>query len=159
MCPYSKNPRPRLDTSLIRRCAYAMRWRGHGACEFERQLSAKIEISIDQFWSEGLHLQQAGAGLEKIMIQSLRQAAPAEAPLLAWPVVCGSVVAERTRALSFDRGVLRVEVASPRWNSELRTLAPRYLAAINRYTTEKVSRIEFVVARPKETPEETKISR
>ena len=43
-------------------------------------------------------MEQAGAGLEKIVAQSLRQAPPAEAPLLAWPVVCGSAVAERTQS-------------------------------------------------------------
>ena len=57
---------------------------------------------------------QAGADLEKIVAQSLRQAPPARAPLMAWPVVCGSVVAERTRALSFLDGVLRVAVADAR---------------------------------------------
>jgi predicted nucleic acid-binding Zn ribbon protein len=91
-------------------------------------------------------LEQAGSGLEKIVAQSLRLAPRAEAPLLAWPVVCGSAVAERTRALSFEDGVLRVEVAGPRWRAELQGLAPRYLAVINRYTTEAVRRIEFVVA-------------
>jgi hypothetical protein len=95
-------------------------------------------------------MEQAGAGLEKIVTESLRQAPSSEAPLLAWPVVCGSGVAERTRALSFDNGVLRVEVASSRWNAELQSLAPRYVAAINRYTSEAVSRIEFVVAHPEE---------
>lgn len=92
-------------------------------------------------------MQQAGSGLEKIVAQSLRLAPRAEAPLMAWPVVCGSAVAERTRALSFEDGVLRVEVTGLRWKSELQGLAPRYLAIINRYTTEAVRRIEFVVAR------------
>jgi predicted nucleic acid-binding Zn ribbon protein len=92
-------------------------------------------------------LQQAGSGLEKIVAQSLRLAPRAEAPLMAWPVVCGSAVAERTRALSFEDGVLRVEVTGLRWKAELQGLAPRYLAIINRYTTEAVRRIEFVVAR------------
>jgi len=55
-------------------------------------------------------LQQAGSHLEKIVAQSLRQAPPGEAPLMAWPVVCGSAVAERTRALTFLDGVLRVAV-------------------------------------------------
>jgi predicted nucleic acid-binding Zn ribbon protein len=92
-------------------------------------------------------LEQAGSGLEKIVAQSLRRAPPTEAPLLAWPVVCGSAVAERTRALSFEDGVLRVEVAGARWKSELQALAPRYLALINRYTTTAVRRIEFMLAR------------
>jgi predicted nucleic acid-binding Zn ribbon protein len=92
-------------------------------------------------------MEHAGAGLEKIVAQSLRQAPPAEAPLMAWPVVCGSAVAERSRALTFEDGVLRVEVADARWKSELQSLAPRYLATINRYTSEAVRRIDFVVAR------------
>jgi hypothetical protein len=66
---------------------------------------------------------------------------------MAWPIVCGSAVAERTRALSFEDGVLRVEATGPRWKAELQSLAPRYLAVINRYTTETVRRIEFVLAR------------
>jgi hypothetical protein len=41
---------------------------------------------------------------------------------------------------------LRVEVRGPRWKGELQTLAPRYLAVINRYTSEAVRRIEFVLA-------------
>ncbi|HEY3973888.1 MAG TPA: DUF721 domain-containing protein [Candidatus Sulfotelmatobacter sp.] len=93
-------------------------------------------------------MEQAGAGLERIIAQSLRQSPPADAPLLAWPVVCGSAVAERTRALTFEEGVLRVEVTGPRWKAELQALAPRYLAQINRYTTEAVRRIEFVVVHP-----------
>ena|SRR5580700_12021110 len=91
-------------------------------------------------------LEQAGSGLDKIVARSLRLAPPAEAPLLAWLVVCGSAVAERTRALGFEDGVLRVEVAGARWKAELQALAPRYLAVINRYTSEPVRRIEFVVA-------------
>ncbi len=66
---------------------------------------------------------------------------------MAWPVVCGSAVAERTRALSFEDGVLRVEVAGLGWKAELQALAPRYLAMLNRYTAEAVRRIDFVVSR------------
>lgn len=89
----------------------------------------------------------AGSELEKIVARSLRQVPPAHAPLLAWPVVCGSAVAERTRALSFLDGILQVAVADSGWKSELQVLAPRYLACINRYTTEAVRKIEFVVMR------------
>lgn len=89
------------------------------------------------------NLEQAAAGLEKMVADSLREAA--DAPLLAWPLACGSAVAERTRALNFADGVLQVEVADLGWKSELQALAPRYLAVINRYTREPVRRIEFVV--------------
>jgi len=103
--------------------------------------------------NEELHLEQAGSGLEKIVAQSLRLAPRAEALLMAWPVVRGSAVAERKRALSFEDGVLRVVVAGLGWKAELQALAPRYLAVINRYTTEAVRRIEFVVA-PQESADE-----
>lgn len=93
-------------------------------------------------------MELAGAALEKIVVQSLRQAPPTQAPLLAWPIVCGSAVAERTLALSFGEGVLRVGVADMGWKSELQALAPRYVAAINRYTIEAVRRIEFVISGP-----------
>ena len=90
-------------------------------------------------------MQHVGAGLEKIVAQSIRQAPKAEGPVLAWPVVCGSAVAQRTRALGFEAGVLRVEVSDAGWRAELQSLAPRYLATINRYTAEQVRRIEFVI--------------
>jgi Dna[CI] antecedent, DciA len=94
---------------------------------------------------EELHLEQAGAGLEKIVVGSLRRVPPGEAPLLAWPLVCGSVVAERTRALEFAEAVLRVEVPDAGWKREMQGLAPRYLAMLNRYAGQKVERIEFVI--------------
>jgi hypothetical protein len=90
-------------------------------------------------------LEQAGAGLEKIVVGSLRRVPPGEAPSLAWPLVCGSVVAERTRALEFADAVLRVEVPDAGWKREMQALAPRYLAALNRYAGQKVERIEFVI--------------
>lgn len=93
-------------------------------------------------------MESAGSELEKIVAKSLRQVPPAQAPLMAWPVVCGSAVAERTRALSYLDGVLRVAVPDTGWKSELQVLAPRYLTAINKYTLEMVRRIEFVVANP-----------
>lgn len=97
-------------------------------------------------------LEPAGSDLERIVAQSLRQAPPMEAPLMAWPVVCGSAVAERTRALVFVDGVLRVGVPDAGWKAELQGLAPRYLSAINKYTVQVVRRIEFVVVRAENTP-------
>lgn len=93
-------------------------------------------------------MEHAGAGLEKLVADSLRRSAqPGEAALLAWPLACGSVVAERTRALEVAGAVLRVEVPDAGWRREMQNLAPRYLAALNRYAGQKVERIEFVVRR------------
>ncbi len=92
-------------------------------------------------------MDRAAAGLEKIVADSLHRAPAAESAFLAWPVACGSAVADRTRPLSFEDGILRVEVADAGWQRELTSLAPRYLAAINRYSAASVRRIEFVVKR------------
>lgn len=91
-------------------------------------------------------MEHAAISLEKIVAQSLRQAPASDQPLAAWPLVCGSAVAGRTRAVSFAGGILRVEVADVGWKAELQGLALRYLAAINRYSSQPVKRIEFVIA-------------
>lgn len=90
-------------------------------------------------------MEHAGTGLEKIVSKGLRQAPPQEAPLLAWPVACGHTVAQRTQALDFAEGVLRVEVPDRGWRTELQALAPQYVAVMNRYVSSGVKRIEFVV--------------
>ena len=90
-------------------------------------------------------MDRAAAGLETIIVKALRRGPARESALLAWPFACGSAVAERTRALSFSGGILRVEVADAEWRRELANLAPRYLALINKYSAVSVKRIEFVV--------------
>src|SRR5579864_3357359 len=127
--------------------AHAMRHSSLCDVNFRPESSIGDDVKINlPLRDEELSLEQAGSDLEKIVARSLRQVPPAQAPLLAWPVVCGSAVAERTRAVSFLDGVLRVAVADAGWRSELQSLAPRYLASINRYTTEPVRRIEFVIS-------------
>ena len=88
---------------------------------------------------------RVSADLEKIVVASFRHLPPTEAALSAWPVVCGSAVAERTRAEGFADGVLLVTVADAAWKRELQTLAPRYVAAMNRYVGRRVARIEFLI--------------
>jgi hypothetical protein len=95
-------------------------------------------------------MEQIAPALETVVINSLRQALASDAPLLAWPLVCGSAVAERTRALEFSRGVLRVEVPDAGWRAELQHLAHRYVAMINRYKVGTVSKIHFVI-RPEQS--------
>jgi hypothetical protein len=90
-------------------------------------------------------MEQASTGLERIVANSLRRVPQGDAPLLAWPLVCGSAVAERTRALEFSNSILRVEVPDVGWKCEMQNLAPRYVAAINRYAVPKVERIDFVI--------------
>ena len=91
-------------------------------------------------------MEHAAAGLEKIVTNALRRVPAKEAPLLAWPLACGHAVGERTRAMDFAQGILRVEVPDASWRTELKALAPQYVAVINRYVSESVKRIEFVIA-------------
>ena len=60
-------------------------------------------------------------------------------------MVCGSVVAERTRAVRFTNSVLSVEVPDAGWKNEMQNLASRYVAAVNQYAAKRVERIEFVI--------------
>jgi hypothetical protein len=90
-------------------------------------------------------LNRISESLEPMIARALHRAPESESALLAWPIACGSAVADRTRPLSFSDGILRVEVADAGWRRELAHLAPRYLALINRYSAASVKRIEFVV--------------
>ena len=60
-------------------------------------------------------MDRLGSHLESIVAKALHRAPAPESPLLAWPVTCGSAVAERTRAVSFASGVLLVEVSDAGW--------------------------------------------
>jgi hypothetical protein len=85
--------------------------------------------------------------MEKIVADALHRTPADNRPVLAWPLACGSVVAERTRAVSFSGGVLTVEVSDAGWKRELATLAGRYLAILNRHAGHRVDRIEFITRR------------
>jgi predicted nucleic acid-binding Zn ribbon protein len=90
-------------------------------------------------------MERARGGLQKVVSDALRQIPPGQASLMAWPIACGAAVAERTRVLDYMEGVLRVEVPDAGWRTELQSLTPQYVAAINRYTGSIVKRIQFVV--------------
>jgi hypothetical protein len=93
-------------------------------------------------------MEHAGPGLARIMGELLRAAPSSDAPLLAWPTICGTGVAGRTRAVQFAAGVLRVEVPDVRWRLELAELEPQYLREFELCLgKDKVRRVDFVVAR------------
>ena len=101
-------------------------------------------------------LEHAGPALEKIVVGGLRRVQGGQGPIVAWPLVCGTAVAQRTRALDFADGVLQIEVPDTGWRNELRTLASKYLAVMNRYVSDPVKRIEFVVAGSVQRPVPTR---
>ncbi len=101
-------------------------------------------------------MQRARDGLQSIVLDAIRRAPPAEAPLHGWPLACGAAVAARTRALDCSEGVLRVQVPDAAWRNELLSLVPRYLATLNQVA--KVKRIEFVTAKEFESGRNTRTS-
>jgi hypothetical protein len=90
-------------------------------------------------------MQHAGGDLQKILARSLGHMPSAEAPVLAWPLVCGTAVADKTEALEFADGVLCVRVPDASWRTQLLGLAPQYLAAVNKFVNHSVKRIAFVL--------------
>ena len=66
--------------------------------------------------------------------------------MLAWPVVCGAIVAEKTRALSFVDGVLIVAVPDTAWRNQLQLMVQQYLAGLKQVSGQQVQNISFVVA-------------
>jgi len=96
-------------------------------------------------------MQQARGTLRKIFADKVCGPAGDEAPLLAWPVVCGAAVAEKTRALRFVDGVLLVAVPDAAWRNQLHGMVGQYLAGVNQLAGLQVKSISFVVA-PQEPP-------
>ena len=94
----------------------------------------------------GVQMDSARPILQKLVADMLNQLPAEQVPVESWQFVCGKQVAERTRAMSFGAGVLRVEVPDARWQEQLQDLSRYYLANLNQYSRTRVERIEFVVA-------------
>ncbi len=82
--------------------------------------------------------------LQKIVADALNRLPAEQVPIETWPFACGKQVAERTQAVSFGNGVLRVEVRDASWQSQLQDLSGCYLAKLNQYSRTPIERIEFV---------------
>ena len=94
-------------------------------------------------------LEPAGAVLAQIVADLLRGTSPEDAPVFAWPVICGSTVAARTRPLLFAGGMLRVGVPDAGWRTQLSELESRYVQQFNQLLgAGRVRRVEFVVLPP-----------
>ena len=94
-------------------------------------------------------LQSARSAVHAIAAELIRAAPPAEAAELAWALACGAAVAERTRVLGMENGILSVAVSDKEWRAQLLEFAPRYLAAIGKLWPQgQISRIEVVQDAP-----------
>lgn len=95
-------------------------------------------------------MERAQSALQRILSELLRSAPAEELPALAWRVAAGPSVAGRTTPRALTAGVLTIEVPDRQWQAELRELAPKYLAAMNRALqgaggATSVERLEFVL--------------
>lgn len=86
-------------------------------------------------------VQHAGSSLRKIFGSIVGR--DDAGPTLAWPLACGSKIAERTTAVSFTDGVLTVVVPDDAWRKQLQSFVPQYLAALNQIVSEPVRHITF----------------
>ena len=91
-------------------------------------------------------MQHAGSTLRKIFRDSVCREG-SDAHLLAWPLACGTKIAERARAVTFTDGTLTVAVPDETWRRQLQSFRSQYLAALNGISSEKVDKIEFVLAK------------
>src|SRR5947207_152673 len=82
-------------------------------------------------------------GLLHFMSDFLKTQPQEEAALLAWPLVCGSEIASRTKALKFSEGRLTVEVPDATWQGHLGVFTPRYLAGFEELMGPVVKEVKF----------------
>lgn len=87
------------------------------------------------------------SGLRHIMSDFLKTQPQEEAAVLAWPVVCGSEVASRTRAVSFSDGRLTIEVPDANWRNQLAAFTARYISSLDELLPAVVKEVRFEVAK------------
>lgn len=89
-------------------------------------------------------MHHAKATLSRIYANAAQQVAGEQAPVLAWPLVCGSKIARHTAALACANGELAVRVPDRIWRNELQCFSDRYVTALNQMSRHKVKSIRFV---------------
>jgi predicted nucleic acid-binding Zn ribbon protein len=92
-------------------------------------------------------MQSTRQHLQSLAARVLKDAPADEAVVLAWPLACGSAVAERTQATVFQNGTLLVRVPDRDWQSQLEDFSPQYKAKLSQLTGIAVERIRFEVQR------------
>ena len=92
------------------------------------------------------YMHHAKPTLTRIYANAAQRLAGEQAPVLAWPLVCGSRVAQRTSALACVNGELAVRVPDKIWRNELQCFSDRYVAALNQMSRHPVKSIRFVAA-------------
>jgi Dna[CI] antecedent, DciA len=89
-------------------------------------------------------MEEIASGLQRIKAALLRDCDPKDAPAIAWPMICGSRVAEKAEVCGFENGVLTIVVPDNGWRAELASLAPRYLVGLNKISPVKIESLVFI---------------
>ena len=84
--------------------------------------------------------------LQKIVAETLKRMPAEQVPLAAWEFAAGKAVAEKTRALQFADGVLTIEVPDATWRAQLGSMTHQFLSQLNQYSSQRIDRLEFVLA-------------
>lgn len=90
-------------------------------------------------------MQSARQDLQSLAAHILKNSDPAEAVVLAWPLVCGTAVAERVRAIAFENETLRVAVPDKGWQAQLEAFSAQYLHRLSRLAGAPVKRIRYEI--------------
>ena len=90
-------------------------------------------------------MQSARQNLQALAARVFKDATPQEAVVLAWSLVCGSAVAQRSEALSFENGTLRVRVPDRSWQSQLEAFSAQYVEKLSRLTGASITRIAYEI--------------
>lgn len=82
------------------------------------------------------------------MARVMEQLPVEQLPEASWAFAAGQAVAEKTRVLGCAGKRLLVEVPDATWRTQLRAMAPQFLARINQFIrgVEPIERIEFQLA-------------
>jgi hypothetical protein len=85
------------------------------------------------------------SGLRNILADLIRGTAADEAVMLAWPLVCGKEVANRTDPVGFSKGVLTVDVPDATWRGQLSSFSRKYVSGFNELLGPVVTDVKFKV--------------
>jgi Dna[CI] antecedent DciA-like protein len=92
-------------------------------------------------------MESVRTGLRRIVQDLLRSCPREEAVILVWPLVCGKEVAARSQAVSFNEGLLLVEVPDSVWRKQLQSFAERYVSGYEGLLGPVVESVQFRIRR------------
>lgn len=92
-------------------------------------------------------MQSARQDVYSLARRILKDATPEDAVALAWPLACGSAVAQRTQAVAFSDGTLLVRVPDSGWKSQLEAFSPQYSHRLSELSGQTVKRISYEISR------------